>query len=311
MSTRSELQNKIIELKSTAQDTIRRELLTQLTAYTKRDTILYCSAFASSKVQHIPPMAVSMTREDIQGFMSAVHGLKRNELDLIIHSGGGSAEAAEQIVQYLRSKYDHIRVVVPQNAMSAATMLACAADEIVMGKQSAIGPIDPQITFSLEQGSHQAPAQAILAEFEQAKQEILKDPNLAAVWYPRIKNYPHGLLKQCEVACERAAKLVGEWLHEYHFRQQHSKQKATAIARWLSDSSQHLAHGRPINFDMARDKGLKVVRLEEDQKLQDAVLGVFHAAMVTFDVSGCVKFIENHNGRGSFFNVKPADPRRT
>ena len=84
--------------------------------------------------------------------MSALHGLKGKVLDLVLHSPGGSLEAADQIVQYIRSKYEHIRAIIPQNAMSAATMIACACDEIVMGKQSAIGPTDPQITFPTPSG---------------------------------------------------------------------------------------------------------------------------------------------------------------
>ena len=87
----------------------------------------------------------------------SLHGLTGKELDLILHSPGGSLEAAEQIVTYLRSKYDNIRAIVPQNAMSAATMIACACDEIMMGKHSALGPIDPQITVPTQVGPFHIP----------------------------------------------------------------------------------------------------------------------------------------------------------
>ena len=50
---------------------------------------------------NIPPSAVSVMNDDIHGFMSALHGLNNDKLDLILHSPGGSAEAAEQIVNYL------------------------------------------------------------------------------------------------------------------------------------------------------------------------------------------------------------------
>lgn len=52
--------------------------------------------------------------------MSAVHELKGESLDIIIHNPGGSAEATEQIVLYLRKMFSHIRAIIPQNAMSAA-----------------------------------------------------------------------------------------------------------------------------------------------------------------------------------------------
>ena len=49
----------------------------------------------------------------VQGFMAAQHELPGGKLDLIIHSTGGSLQAAEQIVSYVRQKYDHVRVIVP------------------------------------------------------------------------------------------------------------------------------------------------------------------------------------------------------
>ena len=81
-----------------------------------------------------PPGLVSIGDEDMQAFMEVSQGLEGDGLDLILHSPGGSPEAAEAIVSYLRSRFSHIRVIVPQLAMSAATMIACAADEIVLGR---------------------------------------------------------------------------------------------------------------------------------------------------------------------------------
>jgi len=147
MPTKDEIKKEILSQKGAAQDNIRRNYLKELHNSTNRDTIIYTSAFTSKKMPQLPPFLMSITNEDVQGFMSALHGISGENLDLILHSPGGSLEAADQIVQYLRSKYKNIRAIIPQNAMSAATMIACACDSIIMGKHSAIGPIDPQITF--------------------------------------------------------------------------------------------------------------------------------------------------------------------
>ncbi len=187
MPTRDEIAKEIISLKGVAQDKIRRNYIKELQNYTKRDTIIYASAFTSKKLPQLPPFLMSITNEDIQGFMSALYGLSGDSLDLILHSPGGSLEAADQIVQYLRAKYMNIRAIIPQNAMSAATMIACACDSIVMGKHSAIGPIDPQITFPTQSGHFTAPAQAILDEFERAKEEVVKDPRTAPLWVSKIQ----------------------------------------------------------------------------------------------------------------------------
>ena len=72
------------------------------------------------------------------------------------------------------------------------------------------------------------------------------------------------------------------------------------IADWLCKSGDHKTHGRPINIDKALEQGLKVSPLESDPKLQDLVLSIFHSTMVTFDVTQCVKVIENQSGKGWF-----------
>jgi len=249
-------------------------------------------------------MAVGL--EDVQCFMSALHGMKSSELDLILHSPGGSMEAAEQIVLYLRAKYRHIRAIIPQNAMSAATMIACACNEIMMGKHSAIGPIDPQVTFPSSSGSFTAPAQAILDEFDQAKKEVAADPRTAPLWVMKIQGYPHGFLNMCQRTIDLSKDKVAEWLNAYMFQNlPEAGRPGRSIADWLGNAKEHRTHGRPIGIEIARAKGLNVVPLEADQALQELVLSVFHATTVTFDVTPCVKMIENHKAKGTFQILQP------
>ncbi len=68
--------------------------------------------------------------------MMAIHNLDRTKgLDLIIHTPGGNIAATESIVDYLRRMFpDDIRAIIPQIAMSAGTMLACACNTILMAK---------------------------------------------------------------------------------------------------------------------------------------------------------------------------------
>jgi hypothetical protein len=109
----------------------------------------------------------------------------------VLHTPGGDPNAAETIVSYLRSKFDYIEVIVPALAMSAGTMISLAADLIVLGRQSQLGPIDPQIPF----GGRYVSARAIVDQFEQAKLHILGNPaagipqNLDAghVWAPILQ----------------------------------------------------------------------------------------------------------------------------
>ena len=302
MPTLNEIQELILRKKNVAQDEIRREYLLKLSKHTKRDVILYATAFTSNKGPGIPSATLSIMPEDIQGFMASLHGLKNDKLDIILHSPGGSMEATDQIVQYLRSKYKNIRAIIPQNAMSAATMLACACDSIVMGKHSAIGPIDPQVTFPTANGAFTAPAQAILDEFEKAKVEITKNQGTAALWINKFQSYPHGFLNLCQNTLELSKTKVAEWLKTWMLT--NDPQKADSIATWLCNANEHKTHGRPLNITSAKNEGLIVEALEDDQTLQELTLSAYHATMVTFMVTSCVKIIENHNGKGLYTQIE-------
>ena len=287
---------------SSGQDIVRRRFLKELYQLTGRNVILFASAYNSQKLtlKQIPDSLISITQEDIRGFMSAIHEISGDNLDIIIHSPGGSAEATEQIVNYLRKKFKIIRAIIPQNAMSAATMLACACDEIVLAKHSAIGPIDPQMNIPAPNGSRfMIPAQSILDEFEQAKEEVSKNPALATLWVNRINSYPHGFFKKCEDTIQLSKILVKTWLNSYMFSDEKDDKKAKYISNWLC-SKEHFTHGRPFDFDQAKSIGLKVTLLEDDQRLQDLILSIFHATMLTFDTTPCVKIIENQMGKGWF-----------
>ncbi len=298
MSGRLDLSRKV---SGEGADAVRKRLLARLAAYTKRDTILYAAGVAN-KLFPIPQQVITINPNDIQGLMSSLRGLKGDKLDLIMISQGGSGEAAEQIVNYLRAKYSHIRCIVPQNAMSAATMIACAYDSILMGKQSALGPIDPQMVVTNAQGgSTVMAAKAILEEAEQAKAEIIANPRVAPFWISKIQGLPLGFLASCDTASKRSVTLVADWLERFMHL---PHDKATAAAKWLGDAADHKSHGRPISAEMARKEGLVIELLENDQKLQDKVLDVFHAAVLSLTTTKFVKIIENHAGKGEYTQVQ-------
>jgi hypothetical protein len=261
-------------------DKARRKYLKLLAEYTGRDTVVY--AMANNQM---------IEDDDIRCFMAAFHGLKNDKLDLIIHSGGGRSEATEQVVSYMRKKYKHVRAIIPVHAMSAATMLACACDEIVMGKQSAIGPIDPQFRID----NVQVAAHAILEDYERAINDVKLNPTTAAFWVPKLNKIPPGLLSTCKQTIARSKDLVAAWLH------QHVKlpvAKANEIATWLAQYD-HQSHGKPIDSDQAKSHGLNIVIMEDDQKLQDLILSVYHATAISLN-GACVKITENHNGKGLY-----------
>jgi hypothetical protein len=268
---------------------VRRKYLTALHEMTGRDTILYYTDWMGSGGK----AAVSIVLEDMQGMMEVNKDLHGPGLDLILHSPGGSAEATASIVRYLRTKFSEIRVFVPLAAMSAATMWALSANEIVMGKHSQLGPIDPQMVTA--QGQY--PARAILQQFERAKREIAEDPTLLGAWVPILQGYGPSMLQQCETAETLARGLVEEWLIEYMLKDdRRKKSKAAAAATFFSEYGANQSHSLGITREEARAHDINVIDLEADQPLQDAVLSVHHATIHTFQ-GPAAKIVENHLGR--------------
>ena len=91
-------------------------------------------------------------------------------IDLIVHTPGGLLLAAEQIARALKRHPAKVTVVVPHYAMSGGTLIALAADEILMDPHAVLGPVDPQIG--------QYPAASILKAVEQKSADELDDETL-------------------------------------------------------------------------------------------------------------------------------------
>ncbi|WP_390622829.1 hypothetical protein [Ralstonia syzygii] len=276
-------------------DALRRKYLVRLHQLTGRPIIVYSSRWTSPGSVQIDPALISVTVGDVQGFMEVMNGIAEQNLDLIIHSPGGSLEGIEAVVKYLRQKFTHIRAIVPHAAMSAATMLATACDEIVLGKHSYLGPIDPQFHLQTPLGPRMVPAQAIIEQYEKLRDEVSADQSKLAAAIPMLGQYGPDLLVQCKNVSDLSEALVREWLNTYMLAG--NEAAATAVAQWLGRHSVHKTHSRFLGRSELEQRGLKILRLEDDQGLQDAVLSVFHSFQITFSNTPVAKIIENHLGK--------------
>lgn len=281
------------ELRETggAHDVVRRKYLQKLQRLTGRNVIVYYSGWLQKANLQRMGVAFGLDDSDKNGFMTAINKLDRSKgLDLILHTPGGETAATESIVYYLRTQFsDNIRAIVPQLAMSAGTMISLSCKEVIMGEQSSLGPIDPQIGG--------VPAHGIIEEFMTAAAEIKLDPMKAAVWQPIIAKYNPTLIGECQKAISWSSDLVREWLQAVMFAGDADAQtKADTIVNELADHALTKSHGRHISKAKAKSLGIKVTDLEADQALQDAVLSVHHACIHTLTETQAVKIIENHKG---------------
>ena len=278
-------------------DNTRRKYLRELSEYTGRNTIAYYSAFLERQVSN-----VDINDSDMSGFMNAVHGLDRSlGLDLILHTPGGNPAAAESIINYLRSIFHNdIRILVPHMAMSAGTLMACASREIVMGKHSSLGPVDPQING--------IPAFSIVEDFNEAKTDLAQHPENAMFWRLRLEKYPAAFIKTAADAIALSDSLLDKWLRTGMFQGEPDQtvvnNTITKIIASLNEHSKSKVHNRHFSIDDCRTFGLKIRALEEDPTLQDKVLSVHHAYTHTISIAAVTKLIENNNGKAVISMVK-------
>lgn len=289
-------------------DVIRRKYIKELSDYTNRNVIIYYSGWLQKNVD-----GVIVNDADKNGLMTVIHQLDRSKgLDLILHTPGGDTAATESIVDYLHSMFNgDIRAIVPQLAMSAGTMIACACKQIIMGLQSSLGPIDPQFGGS--------PAHGIVEEFKKAHQEI-KDAAInaqthpenpefigeyqakLAIWQPIIAQYNPTLIGESEKAISWSESMVRDWLSTNMFADKSPSDKKLiidTIIKELGDHSINKSHARHLSLQKCKEIGLNIFQLEDDPKLQDLVLSVHHSCIHTLSSTNAFKIIENQNGIAS------------
>lgn len=278
-------------------DLIRRKYLKILFQKTDRNVIAYYSGW----LQKGNLSGIDINDADKNSLMAAVHKLDRSKgLDLILHTPGGDLAATESLVDYLRTMFGtDIRAIVPQISMSAGTMIACACKEIIMGKPSNLGPIDPQFKGY--------PTYGVIEEFKRAKKEIKKDPSTIPLWQVIIGKYPATFIGECEKSIDWAKGLVKKWLETGMFEgDSGKKKKADKVVKELSDHGKMKSHARHLSLQDCIDLGLHITKMEElPNNLQDIILTVHHTYMHTFANSNAMKIVENHLGFALVNNAVP------
>jgi ClpP class serine protease len=180
------------------------------------------------------PIARYIDIEDSEQVLRAVRFTPPEmPIDLILHTPGGLVLAAEQIASALKRHKGDVTVFVPHYAMSGGTLLALAADLIVMDPDAVLGPVDPQLGG--QQGSY--PAASILKALEQ--------PN------PNRDDQTLILGDIARKAIQQVHQAVYNLLLEHQ-----APERAREIATALSDG--RWTHDSPINYAEAQAMGLRV-----------------------------------------------------
>lgn len=125
--------------------------------YSRQDMIKEIDQIeGTSLICYVGGDRTEIERDDTLRFVDLLHNIGPGEpIDLMIHTGGGDVDACEKLIQLLRANLGEarLRAIVPEMAKSAGTIMAIAADEILMSSSSELGMIDPQIAMKDSQGN--------------------------------------------------------------------------------------------------------------------------------------------------------------
>lgn len=197
-------------------------------------------------------------------------------VDVLLHSTGGDALAAWKLMSVLRERFKSITVLVPFMAFSAATIFSLGADEIVMHPHSSLGPIDPQITMRLADGTQRSFAFEDVGAFLRFIRDEVGITEQAYI--TSIVDKLFSVVDPVNVgAAKRASELstdVGERLLRMHMTTAEEMNRARTIAEGLNKS--FFAHGDAVSRTRARELQLRIAEdnPELERLLWNAYLGL-------------------------------------
>ena len=196
-----------------------KKSVSDLSDYTHRNTICYYSNWLFSPDES----DCGINDQDTIGFMEMCDGLDfKKGADLILHTPGGDVGATEAIINHLNGVFNgDIRAIVPQIAMSGGTMIACSTKEIVMGKQSSLGPVDPHVG--------RLAAHGVISEIEKIIDDIEKNPSREMIWRPILSNLNLTLLDTCYNSIEWSNEILENSLKNNMFKDCENDEKIKNI----------------------------------------------------------------------------------
>lgn len=180
------------------------------------------------------PLARYIDIEDSEQVLRAIRQTSADTpIDIILHTPGGLVLASEQIASALKRHKAKVTAYVPHYAMSGGTLIALAADEIVMDPDAVLGPVDPLVGDAFRT----YPAASVLA--------ALKEPN------PNRDDQTLILADIARKAIQQAKRMVLRYLED-----KMAAEQAENVANALT--SGQWTHDYPITADLAKQLGLKV-----------------------------------------------------
>lgn len=212
------------------------------------------SKFSVASVTPFENMGMVRALDEINDIESKTH------CHFLINSPGGGHQSSFQVARCLRSKFDQITAYVPQSALSGGTIITLAADEVVMGPSSILGPIDPVIQFDGESISALKVDQAFESLQEQFQEEQLKEIEVPFPYDTASQNLTMERVRDARGKLTTMVKIAQDLLSKGMLADKSEDQvveTASSLVYSFPD------HSYPITRETAEQIGLEVRYSEE------------------------------------------------
>ena len=290
------LMSEYIERKLGIND-LENELLRYIKLYNEKMST-YLIVYASVTGKPIPDSSLNM--DDYYTIFDILRNIESDSLHFYIETPGGSGETAEEIVRFIRSKFDHISFVVSGEAKSAGTIIVLSGNEIFMTNSGSLGPIDAQMRI----GRTIISAYDYIEWIKQKQVEADKVGKLNPFDATMIAQISPGELSGVDHGLKFAEDLVVEWLAEYKFKEwkitetnnnkvtkSMKKTRAEEIAKCLTNHGRWRSHGRSLKSDDLEEIGLKIKKVDEDSELSDIVYRIHTIIRLIFSTTSTYKIV--------------------
>lgn len=220
-----------------------------------------------SLICYVSPNPLQIDRTDVLGMVDLLHNITPGTpVDLLLQSPGGDIDAAEKLITLVRKRAGTamVRVIVPDYAKSAATLIALGADTIVMSDSSELGAIDPQVEMRDSSGQISTlSAQSYLDAFHLHADKLKENPDDPVARLMLSKMEP-ATVRKFERIIKRSRAIAEDLLKQAMIK---DEVEAAAVAKELSDTERWHSHGQMISHETATGLGLHVTYLAPDDPL--------------------------------------------
>lgn len=237
---------------------LRQMLIRDIQALAKRPLVVY---FASSSFQ------AHFRNEDVKRLYEVVHSFSDMDVDLFLETKGGETDATEAIVSCIKKICRSFRVIVPGRAKSNGTLICLAADSLVMGATSELGPIEPLVDY--------IPASILLSD----------------QYRENARHYDPTLAKLAEYATQHSLALAKKYLDTGLMRGK-GREEIDDTAKKLCGRQTYSSHGSVVDAAEARALGMNIEVLDTKSPLWR--MSILLHSFYTFDshFRGVGKFFE-------------------